>query len=58
MFNAGDSGFSELTSLASSEDENLTNDLPSTRYLLVKVIKKEYWLSKIYFILRSAMLCQ
>ena len=32
MFNAGDSGFSELTSLASSEDENLTNDLPSTRY--------------------------
>ena len=31
MFNAGDSGFSELTSLASSEDENLTNDLPSVR---------------------------
>ncbi|XP_046631296.1 NAD-dependent protein deacetylase sirtuin-1-like [Daphnia pulicaria] len=34
MFNAGDSGFSELTSLASSEDENLTNDLPSTSYAL------------------------
>lgn len=32
MFMAGDSGFSELTSIA-SEDENVNVDMPSTRYL-------------------------
>ena len=36
MYNAGDSGFSELTSVASSEDENQINDLPTTRYALRK----------------------
>ena len=33
LYSTGDSGFSELTSLASSEDENQTNDVPLTRFV-------------------------
>lgn len=42
MFNAGDSGFSEFPSPATSEDENFTNDAPATRYVILYFISVEF----------------